>query len=242
MDDEARNTIEGFHEAFDRRDLGALGDLITDDCVFEAISPAPTGPATLGGRRCWRRGGPSSQTRQPRILKWRTCSALVIGSSSGGFTAGRTGMSAVPTCCGSGLGGWRRAWPTSRADRVRRLGGARRVPSMRRHSRTLGEAGGIPRRLQDRRAINVPLPGSAELSHDYSRTTTWPGQRGPQRLDTRFASRGQGSSPLSSTSGRATPSAPHLRRPGSLLRCERRPFTCREPRPLTTSHGCQAIL
>ncbi len=43
MDDEARDTIESFHEAFNRRDLDALGDLITDDCVFEATSPAPDG-------------------------------------------------------------------------------------------------------------------------------------------------------------------------------------------------------
>jgi ketosteroid isomerase-like protein len=43
MDYEARDTIERFHEAFNRRDLDALGDLITDDCVFEATSPAPDG-------------------------------------------------------------------------------------------------------------------------------------------------------------------------------------------------------
>jgi thiamine kinase-like enzyme len=34
MADAARDTIEKFHEAFNRRDLDALGDLITDDCVF----------------------------------------------------------------------------------------------------------------------------------------------------------------------------------------------------------------
>ena len=43
MDDEARDTIERFHEALNRRDLDALGDLITDDVVFEATSPAPDG-------------------------------------------------------------------------------------------------------------------------------------------------------------------------------------------------------
>lgn len=105
MDDEARGTIERFHEAFNRRDLGALGDLITDDCVFEATSPAPMGPGTLGGRRCLRRGGSSSQTRQLRILRLRRCSARVTGLSSGGSIAGRAGMSAVLTWCGSGTGG-----------------------------------------------------------------------------------------------------------------------------------------
>jgi ketosteroid isomerase-like protein len=48
MDDEARDTIERFHEAFNRRDLDALGDLITEDCVFEATSPAPDGTRHVG--------------------------------------------------------------------------------------------------------------------------------------------------------------------------------------------------
>ena len=48
MDDEARDTIERFHEALNRRDLGALSDLITDDCVFEATSPAPDGTRHVG--------------------------------------------------------------------------------------------------------------------------------------------------------------------------------------------------
>ena len=43
MDDEIRDTIERFHDALNRRDLHALGDLITDDCVFDATSPAPDG-------------------------------------------------------------------------------------------------------------------------------------------------------------------------------------------------------
>jgi ketosteroid isomerase-like protein len=50
MDDEARDTIERFHEALNRRDLAALGDLITDDCVFEATSPAPDGTRHVGRR------------------------------------------------------------------------------------------------------------------------------------------------------------------------------------------------
>ena len=48
MDDEARDTIERFHEALNHRDLDALGDLITDDCVFEATSPAPDGTRHVG--------------------------------------------------------------------------------------------------------------------------------------------------------------------------------------------------
>src|SRR5262249_38748417 len=48
MDDEARKTIERFHEALNRRDLDALGELITDDVVFEATSPAPDGTRHVG--------------------------------------------------------------------------------------------------------------------------------------------------------------------------------------------------
>ena len=48
MDDEARKTIERFHEALNRRDLDALNDLITDDVVFEATSPAPDGTRHVG--------------------------------------------------------------------------------------------------------------------------------------------------------------------------------------------------
>jgi uncharacterized protein (TIGR02246 family) len=48
MDDEVRDTIERFHEALNRRDLDALADLFTDDCVFEATSPAPDGTRHVG--------------------------------------------------------------------------------------------------------------------------------------------------------------------------------------------------
>ena len=48
MDDEARDTIQRFHDALNRRDLDALSDLITDDCVFEATSPAPDGTRHVG--------------------------------------------------------------------------------------------------------------------------------------------------------------------------------------------------
>src|SRR6266566_344562 len=119
MDDEARDTIEKFHEALNRRDLGALSDLITDDCVFEATSPAPDGTRHVGRQavleacRVFFAGSPATH------LRLRRCSARVTGSSSDGSTAGRMGMSAVLTCCGSGLGGWRRPWPMSRADQLR---------------------------------------------------------------------------------------------------------------------------
>jgi uncharacterized protein (TIGR02246 family) len=48
VDDEARDTIQKFHEALNRRDLEALRDLFTDDCVFEATSPAPDGTRHVG--------------------------------------------------------------------------------------------------------------------------------------------------------------------------------------------------
>ena len=41
VDNGAPETIERFHEVLNRRDLGALAELITDDCVFEATSPGP---------------------------------------------------------------------------------------------------------------------------------------------------------------------------------------------------------
>ena len=48
MDDEIRDTIQRFHDALNRRDLDALDDLITDDCVFDATSPAPDGTRHVG--------------------------------------------------------------------------------------------------------------------------------------------------------------------------------------------------
>jgi ketosteroid isomerase-like protein len=87
MDDEARETIERFHEALNRRDLDALADLITADCVFEATSPAPDGTRHVG-----------------RQAVLEACRDFFAGSSSVGSTPGPTGTSAVLTCCGSGLG------------------------------------------------------------------------------------------------------------------------------------------
>jgi len=48
VDDKARGVIESFHEALNRRDLDALSELITDDCVFDATSPAPDGTRHVG--------------------------------------------------------------------------------------------------------------------------------------------------------------------------------------------------
>jgi ketosteroid isomerase-like protein len=48
MDDGARETIQRVHDALNRRDLDALNDLITDDCVFDATSPAPDGTRHVG--------------------------------------------------------------------------------------------------------------------------------------------------------------------------------------------------
>jgi uncharacterized protein (TIGR02246 family) len=48
MEDEVRATIQAFHDALNRRDLDALSDLITDDCVFETTSPAPDGTRYVG--------------------------------------------------------------------------------------------------------------------------------------------------------------------------------------------------
>jgi ketosteroid isomerase-like protein len=48
MDDETRDTILRFHDALNSRDLDALDELITDDCVFDATSPAPDGTRHVG--------------------------------------------------------------------------------------------------------------------------------------------------------------------------------------------------
>jgi uncharacterized protein (TIGR02246 family) len=48
MDDEVRDTIQRFHDALNNRDLDALSDSITDDCVFDTTSPAPDGTRHVG--------------------------------------------------------------------------------------------------------------------------------------------------------------------------------------------------
>jgi ketosteroid isomerase-like protein len=48
MAETTQQTVLRFHEALNRRDLDALDDLITDDCVFDATSPAPDGTRHVG--------------------------------------------------------------------------------------------------------------------------------------------------------------------------------------------------
>jgi hypothetical protein len=108
MDDQVRNTIQRFHDALNCRDLDALGDLITDDCVFEATSPAPDGTRHVGRQGCLRRVRPSSPVPQPRISRWRRCSVRGIGPPCDGSTPGRMATSVALTCSGSEMDGWRR--------------------------------------------------------------------------------------------------------------------------------------
>ena len=84
MDDKARDTIQNFHEALNRRDLDALDELITDDCVFEATSPAPDGTRHVGRQavleafRAFFDGSPATQfeveemfgTNDRVIVRW----------------------------------------------------------------------------------------------------------------------------------------------------------------------------
>ena len=41
-------TVDRFNYAFGNQDLEALGDLITDDCVFDTTEPAPDGTRFSG--------------------------------------------------------------------------------------------------------------------------------------------------------------------------------------------------
>ena len=45
-----RTVVERFNEAFNRHDVDALADLLTDDTIFENTSPAPDG-ARIEGRQ-----------------------------------------------------------------------------------------------------------------------------------------------------------------------------------------------
>jgi ketosteroid isomerase-like protein len=47
MSDDTRAVIERFHEAFNRRDIDEVGQLITEDCVFEDTGP-PDGTRHVG--------------------------------------------------------------------------------------------------------------------------------------------------------------------------------------------------
>jgi uncharacterized protein (TIGR02246 family) len=46
-DDDTRATIERFHEAFNRHDIDAVAQLLTEDCVFEDTGP-PDGTRHVG--------------------------------------------------------------------------------------------------------------------------------------------------------------------------------------------------
>jgi ketosteroid isomerase-like protein len=41
-------TVIAFNEAFNRHDVGAMGQLMSDDCVYEAPGPAPDGTLYSG--------------------------------------------------------------------------------------------------------------------------------------------------------------------------------------------------
>jgi ketosteroid isomerase-like protein len=45
---DTRGVIEGFNDAFNRQDVDELAVWLTDDTVFEDISPAPDGRRLLG--------------------------------------------------------------------------------------------------------------------------------------------------------------------------------------------------
>lgn len=48
----AKAVIQKFHEAFDRHDPQAMGDLVADDCVIENTNPAPNGALLVGKAAC----------------------------------------------------------------------------------------------------------------------------------------------------------------------------------------------
>lgn len=43
-----RSTVERFNDAFNRHDLDAVMNLMTEDCVFESTNPAPDGLLVTG--------------------------------------------------------------------------------------------------------------------------------------------------------------------------------------------------
>ncbi len=69
MTTEAENSatlavVEKFNAAFNRHDVDAVMNAITEDCIFENTNPAPDGARTAetcsGSRRARRRWGPPS--------------------------------------------------------------------------------------------------------------------------------------------------------------------------------------
>jgi ketosteroid isomerase-like protein len=58
LDSVTRDVVERFIRAFQQRDASALPDLVAEDCVTEAMQPAPDGerveatmPTFISGRR-----------------------------------------------------------------------------------------------------------------------------------------------------------------------------------------------
>lgn len=48
MQEQTKETVEKFNEAFGRGDADAVMDLMTDDCIFEDTEPAPDGTRLVG--------------------------------------------------------------------------------------------------------------------------------------------------------------------------------------------------
>jgi ketosteroid isomerase-like protein len=82
--DDTRTVVEQFDEAFGRRDLAAVGKLITDDCVFEDTGPPDGGrhtgrDAVLAAFDAFFTGSPTSRFEREElvsagdraVLRWR---------------------------------------------------------------------------------------------------------------------------------------------------------------------------
>lgn len=76
--------IDRFNRAFVQHDLSALDNLIADDCVMEAIQPAPNGGRTEGRDAClafWQ--ARSWQTARPNSSPKRSLSLASERRSAG---------------------------------------------------------------------------------------------------------------------------------------------------------------
>ena len=78
MSDSTQTVIERFNEAFNRHDVDAIMNGMTDDCVFENTRPAPDGTRITGQAAVRRR---HTSTRRRRLPP-------AIDASSGGATRG----------------------------------------------------------------------------------------------------------------------------------------------------------
>jgi ketosteroid isomerase-like protein len=81
-----KEVIQRFHEAFDRKDPGAMQDLVSEDCVIENTNPAPNGARLVGKAEClanWQGLASSAGTWFAReevfvvgervVIRWRYC-------------------------------------------------------------------------------------------------------------------------------------------------------------------------